>query len=181
MRTGPVRVLCAILFIVVFSSVASPQSYRQLSPGDFRGPARHEGLTVAATACFIDLKYDVHARNGNYKLTFYVNLLVDDERSWIDRTRINTPELLAEILKHEQGHYSINYFEQQELQRELEGRRFSENYKEEVAAIFDRIHAKYDQLNKDYDDDTDNSRNKGQQLSWDKYFQRRLGYVTASR
>jgi len=36
-------------------------------------------------------------------------------------------------------------------------------------------------LNKDYDDDTDNSRNKGQQLSWDKYFQRRLGYVTASR
>jgi predicted secreted Zn-dependent protease len=123
----------------------------------------------------------VHARNGDYKLIFHVNLLVDNGRSWIDRARINTPELLAEILKHEQGHYTINYFEQQELQRELKVRRFAENYKEEVTAIFDRIHAKYDQLNKDYDDDTDNSRNKTQQASWDKYFQRRLGYMTASR
>lgn len=181
MRTGFVRVLCAILFTITFSGIASSQSYRQLSPGDFRGRARNEGLTVAATTCFIDLKYDVHARNGKYTLTFYVNLLVDNERSWIDRARINTPELLAEILKHEQGHYTINCFEQQELRRELEGRHFSENYKAEVTAIFDRIHAKYDQLNKDYDDDTDNSRNKVQQASWDRYFQRRLGYVTASR
>jgi hypothetical protein len=180
MRPGSVRVLCAIIFLISCAK-AKAQIYKQLSIGDFKGRPHSDGLTVAATACFIDLKYDVHARNGIYKLTFYVNLLVNNEQSWIDRARINTPGLLAEILKHEQGHYTINYFEQQELQHELDARHFTENYKEEVTAVFDRMHAKYDQLNKDYDDDTDNSRNKIQQASWDKYFQRRLGYVTASR
>lgn len=180
MRPGSVRVLCAVILFIVCTGAATAQPYKQLSVEDFRGRPESDGSTVAATACFIDLKYDVHARNGKYQLTFYINLLVDNERSWIDRARINTPARLAEILKHEQGHYSINYFEMQELVHELEGRHYDENYKEEVSAIFERIHAKYDQLNKDYDDDTDNSRNKVQQSSWDKYFQRRLGNMTGS-
>jgi len=55
--------------------------------------------------------------------------------------------------------------------------RFDENYKSEVSDIFERVHAKYQQLNKDYDEDTDNSRNVVQQASWDKYFQRKLDYM----
>ncbi|MBS1529614.1 MAG: DUF922 domain-containing protein [Bacteroidetes bacterium] len=168
-------------FLIVFSGLAKAQPYRQLSAGDFAGEPQRGGLTVASTACFIDLKYDVHARNGHYQLNFYVNLLVDRERSWIDRERVNTSDMLAEILKHEQGHYNINYLEQQELLHVLEGGQYTDNYKEEVSAIFDRIHIKYDQLNKDYDDDTENSRNRKQQASWDKYFQRRLGFTIASR
>jgi hypothetical protein len=181
MRMGSVRTLYLLVFFIVFSGLAKAQPYRLLSVADFQGMPRHEGPTIASTACFIDLKYDVHARNGNYQLTFHVGLLVDNERSWIDRSRVNTSETMAEILKHEQGHYNINYFEQQELQHELESRQYSDNYKEEVSEVFDRVHAKYDQLNKDYDDDTQNSRNRKQQASWDKYFQRRLGNLLVAR
>ncbi|HJP63707.1 MAG TPA: DUF922 domain-containing protein [Mucilaginibacter sp.] len=178
---GFVRKFYLLVFLIIFSVLAKAQPYRQLSAEDFRGEPQRGGLAVAATACTIDLKYDVHARNGNYQLKFYIRLLIDRERSWMDHERVNTPEMLAEILKHEQGHYAINYLEQQELQRELEGRQYSGNYKEEVSAIFDRIHEKYDQLNKDYDDDTENSRNRKQQATWDRYFQRQLGYIMASR
>jgi len=178
---GFVRTFYLFVFLTVFSGLAKAQSYRQLSVDDFQGSPHHDGLAVATTACFIDLKYDVHARNGNYQLKFHVGLLMDNERSWIDRSRVNTADMLADVLKHEQGHYNINYIEQQELQHELESRQYTENYKEEVSAIFDRIHAKYDQLNKDYDNDTENSRNKKQQASWDRYFQRRLGNLLAAR
>ena len=123
------RVLCAILFLISLSGFATAQPYRQLSSEDFQGRPESDGATVAATACFIDLKYDVHARNGYYQLAFYVTLELNREKSWIDRSRVNNPAMLAEILKHEQGHYTINYFEQQELLRTFAKTRFDENIK----------------------------------------------------
>jgi len=178
---GFVRTFYFFVLLIVFPGLAKAQSYRQLSVDDFQGAPHHDGLAVATTACFIDLKYDVHARNGIYQLKFHVSLLFDTERSWIDRTRLNSSEMITDVLKHEQGHYNIDYIEQQELQHELESRQYSDNYKDEVSTIFDRIHAKYDQLNKDYDDDTEHSQNKKQQASWDRFFQRKLGNLLASR
>ncbi len=35
----------------------------------------------------------------------------------MDKRKVTSPEMLAEILKHEQGHYIIAYMEQQELIR----------------------------------------------------------------
>src|ERR1700741_3937581 len=108
-----VRTFYLLMFLIVFSAPAKAQPYRQLVAEDFQGAPQRGGLAVAATACSIELKYDVHARNGNYQLKFYIRLMVDRERSWMDRARINTPEMLAEILKHEQGHYAVNYIELQ--------------------------------------------------------------------
>ena len=177
MRFGLVCVMVIIIFLLIEVGAVKAQPYRQLSLEDFQGPIKHSGDVVAETACSISLKYDVHARDGYYSLTFYVGLEVDKQRSWLDRSRLNSPGKLAEILKHEQGHYIITYFEQQELLRTFTRTRFGNNYKDEVSQIFERIHAKYQQLNRDYDEDTGNSRNVIQQSSWDKYFQRRLAYM----
>ena len=49
----------AMLFCAV-SLVAAAQPYRQLTVNDFRGTPRRGGPTIAETACFVDLKYDVH-------------------------------------------------------------------------------------------------------------------------
>jgi len=164
-----------VLLSTVFL-VGSAQPYRVLTVNDFRGVPQHTGPTIAETNCFVDLRYDVHQEGGNCQLTFHVALTMDNERSWIDRSRITSAAMLAGILKHEQGHYNISYFEGQELLSTLNGMRFSTNYKAEVEGVFDRIHAKYKQLNADYDDDTLNSKNSTQQTSWDKYFQRKLAY-----
>lgn len=177
MRPGCVRVFGIITFLLGCIDAANAQPYRQLTADDFRGTPRHSTDVVAETACSISLQYDVHARDGRYQLTFHVALEVDRERSWIDRSRLTTRSRLEEVMKHEQGHYIISFLEQQELLRVFNRTRFDENYKEEVTAIFDRVHAKYEQLNRDYDDDTGNSRNVVQQASWDKYFQRKVEYL----
>jgi hypothetical protein len=84
--------------------------------------------------------------------------------------------MLSEILKHEQGHYLIAYLEQQEILRQIGKTRFSYNYRNEAMALFNRIDAKYKQLNSNYDDDTQHMTNRQQQRSWDLYFQKRLEY-----
>ena len=169
--------ICCLLFILSNPFTARCQSFRQLTLHDFQGRPRRSGDIVAETACSISMKYDVHASNGVFHLVFHINLELDRQRSWLDQQRLITPSKIAEVLQHEQGHYAISYFEQQELQRVLSQSNFDRNYQSEVEHIFNLIHDKYEQLNLDYDDDTDHSRNSEQQASWNKYFKRRLtGY-----
>ena len=177
MRRGLVKLTYTLVFILAGICPVKAQPYRQLTTDDFQGRPRNYGDVVAETACSISLRYDVHARNNYYQLTFYVTLEVDREKSWLDRDIRNSPAKLAEILKHEQGHYTISYMEQQELLRTFDRTRFDENYKDEVNEIFERVHSRYQQLNRDYDDDTGHSRNLVQQASWDKYFRRKMAYM----
>ena len=177
MKIGLVRKLCFVMLCFFGCQKADAQQYRQLSMDDFHGSPEHNGSTVAFTHCYINLKYDVHAREGNYQLVFYVTLEMNKNLSWIDQSRISSTEMLAEVMKHEQGHYTIAYFEQQELLRAFSRTHFGEDYKDVVKEIFDRIHAKYEQLTRDYDDDTNHSLNRAQQESWDKYFQKRLKHM----
>ena len=99
---------------------------------------------------------------------------MNNNKSWIDRSQVRSEQMLAEILKHEQGHYTIAYLEQQEVIREMERTRFSANYQTEAMGLFNRIDAKYRQLNIDYDEDTGHSLSRQQQHSWDIYFDKRL-------
>jgi hypothetical protein len=165
----------ATLLLLLFSAAASAQPYRRLAISDFRGAVRPGNDTeVAETSCTIEYAYTARRENDYYILSFNITLIVNNDQSWMDRGRVNTPALMAEILKHEQGHYNISYMEQQELLRTVSHTVFRDNYKQAASAIFDRIDAKYRQLNLDYDSDTQNSMNKVQQHSWDAYFARAL-------
>ena len=93
----------------------------------------------------------------------------------MDKKRVISVEMLDEILKHEQGHYNIAYLEQQEILRAVSKTVFYADYKVAAKGIFDRIDAKYQQLNLDYDVDTQHMTNREQQHSWDVFFRNRLG------
>jgi hypothetical protein len=174
------RVICAIALYVGCYQAASAQVYRQLTADDFEGRSQSHSLTIAYTHCTIDFKYQAHHKNGYYQLFFNIRLDMNRDMSWIDRSRITSPQMLAEVLKHEQGHYNIAYMEQQELLREVGRTRFESDYQYRAQEIFDRIDAKYKQLNLDYDEDTQHMINRVQQISWDKYFQRKLEYMPAT-
>ena len=130
---------------------------------------------IAYTSCYIDFNYRAtNDKRNNFNLTFDIRLSFNRDKSWIDKKRILSGNHLAEVLKHEQGHYAIGYMEQQELIRALSKTRYTANYQAEARTIFDRIDAKYQQLNYNYDTDTRNSLDKTQQHSWDEYFKKRL-------
>nr|WP_294942223.1 DUF922 domain-containing protein [uncultured Mucilaginibacter sp.] len=170
LRAGTVSVL-----LLLASSTLFAQPFRQLTADDFQGyPRANNRGVVAYTNCTIDFRFQASRADGEYILHFNVRLSMNNNRSWIDRSRVTSQLALAEILKHEQGHYNIAYLEQQEVLREVNRTRFSANYQNEAMAIFNRIDAKYKQLNIDYDDDTEHSTNKQQQHSWDVYFAKRI-------
>lgn len=161
------------------NNLASAQDgYHQLTVEDFRGsPQATSNNAVAHTKCTIDFKYHAHPGDDNYQLTFNVQLILQRDKSWIDKKRVLSPQMLTRILNHEQGHYNIAYMEQQEILRIASRTRFDANYRAEASDLFNRIHAKYEQLNQNYDEDTQHMLDKVQQHSWDVYFQRRIEYM----
>jgi len=167
--------------LLFFCIAAVAQPYKRLTSADFRGEPNGPAGDVGFTNCSITYTYKAHREGGYYKLDFTILLLMDHYASWIDRTQVNTPEKMVEILKHEQGHYNLAYLEQQELLRTVSHTVFRGNYHAVADAIFDRIDAKYKQLNIDYDADTQNSTNRVQQQSWNAYFDRALGPILADR
>jgi hypothetical protein len=171
----------AALFLLTISR-ASAQQFHQLTINDFGGTPRANARGVVAyTNCTINFKYEATRRNEGYVLNAIVNLVLNANRSWLDRSRVTSAQMLAEVLKHEQGHYTIAYLEQQEVLREIGQTRFSRNYQYEAMAIFNRIDAKYKQLNTDYDEDTQHMTDRVQQHSWDAYFQKRLQFMPMER
>lgn len=179
MRQSIVRVMLVFwVWLCAISGAFAQSDYHQLTVDDFRGiPQTNSGNVVAHTKCTIDFKYYPVDGSDDYRLRFNVRLILQRERSWLDRRRIQSQKMLADVLKHEQGHYAIAFMEQQEVLREAARTRFTSNYNAEANALFNRIHAKYQNLNANYDEDTHNMQDGTQQHSWDVYFQKRLAYM----
>ncbi|MGN6640630.1 MAG: DUF922 domain-containing protein [Mucilaginibacter sp.] len=177
MKAGLVRMICVVVLIVGGMHTATAQSYKILTVGDFEGRPEHGGDAIAYTHCSVGFQYFARPENGYYRLDFDITLDMDKDQSWLDRSKITSGSMMNEVLNHEQGHYIIAYLEQQELLRQVSKTVFRNDYKYRAQEIFDSVHAKYTQLNHDYDADTEHSLNKVQQNSWDKYFQKRLAYM----
>jgi hypothetical protein len=167
-----------VVLCVCFINVASAQSFHQLSIDDFQGaPNYNKQGVIAYTNCTIDFRYEAHREVNYYRLDFDIRLMLNNYKSWMDKRRVTSEEMLAEILKHEQGHYTIAYLEQQELLRIVSKTVFHADYQNEARNIFDRVDAKYKQLNYSYDEDTRHMLNRVQQQSWDAYFRKQLEYM----
>lgn len=177
MKFGFVRLTCFVLLWFALVNSASAQAIRQLTLNDFKGIPHTDLNTVAYTNCSISFRYEARREKNYYLLNFDINLTLNDCVSWIDKKRITSDEMLAEVLKHEEGHYLIAYMEQQELLRTVGKTVFYADYQSAAQNIFNRIDAKYKQLNVDYDTDTRHMQNRVQQQSWDAYFRKRLTYM----
>jgi hypothetical protein len=169
--------LVYVAILLAFFTGAGAQPYRQLTVDDFQGVPANRFGTVAYTHCSIEFSYTAKREKNYYILNFNILLTLNKDKSWVDKARLTSAEMMAEILKHEQGHYIIAYMEQQELQRTVGKTVFYADYQYQAGNIFDRIDAKYKQLNLDYDTDTRNSTNREQQRSWDAYFEKKLAYM----
>ncbi|WP_295677045.1 hypothetical protein [uncultured Mucilaginibacter sp.] len=177
-----VRRLILVAALMFFYSLTFAQPYKRLTVNDFKGtPANNGDGAIAYTNCTIVYSYSARPERDYYVLTFYIKLIMNSDRSWMNLSTIGSREMLEEILKHEQGHYNISYMEQQELLRTVGRTVFRADYHRVADNIFDRIEAKYKKLNQNYDTDTQNSTNRVQQHSWDAYFQQRLNYMPIAK
>ena len=167
-----------IIFILLTAGAANAQTYRLLTANDFlAAPKFNNAGVVAYTNCSITYNYRVKRVNGIFRLDFNVSMQMNKHLSWLDKKRVQTAQMLAEVLKHEQGHYAIAYLQQQELLRTFGRTRFGRDYSIAVKNIFDRIDDKYRRLNEQYERETNHMQNRTQQASWDRYLARCLEYM----
>src|ERR1700744_3072104 len=110
-------------------TASKAQDYHVLTIDDFQGtPAPGFAGNIAYTFCYVDFKYTPHRHNNYYLLDFDIHVTMAPEKSWVDRSALKSHDMLAEILKHEQGHYNIAYLEAQELMRTLRKTVFYADY-----------------------------------------------------
>ncbi|RZL13419.1 MAG: hypothetical protein EOO89_17575 [Pedobacter sp.] len=166
------------VLLLFVAANAHGQAYKTLTVNDFRGvPHKTNFAAVAYTNCTISYNYAVRRDRGVFILDFNVKLQMNNNMSWIDHKRITSPEMLAEVLRHEQGHYIIAYLQQQELLRTFGRTLFGRDYNMVATNIFNRIDAKYSKMNTTYEKETNHMQNRDQQVSWDRYLARCVEYM----
>src|ERR1700759_1343703 len=117
MRFRLVRLAGAAALLFMVNTVASAQAIHRMTEDDFQGIPRQNTGTIAYTNCSIRFTYKARREKNFYILDFNIGVNINTDKSWIDKRRITSDDMLDEVLKHEQGHYIIAYMEQQELLR----------------------------------------------------------------
>jgi len=140
------------------------QSAFNLSWKDFKGEVSVTSDAVASTATGITFGYAIGNTNNtisSFKAEVYAHFY--PLRSWVKPEGLN-----AYVLEHEQLHFDITELHARLLRKELLKLRISDNLKQRVQALHDRISADLDRMQSLYDLDTRHSLDKAAQERWKK-------------
>ena len=85
-----------------------------------------------------------------------VTLTLDTANTWVIQGRTSDA-----LLKHEQGHWDIYVMKAEEINRAIQG-----SPGNTFKAKFEEISQKYDGIDRQYDEETDHSRNENKQEEW---------------
>jgi hypothetical protein len=168
-------IVVLLLFSLPFTGMA--QAYHRLAARDFAGTPPPDDAFAAYTYCYVNYFYNATRYNGNYTVSFNVQLMLGTNRSWIRFNQVKTRELLQEILRHEQGHYNIAYLMRNELYSVFTHHRYTANYQAEIAGLFKQVDAKYHKLNQDYENETQHMTDTANQEKWNTWFSKQLDNV----
>lgn len=163
-------ILKSIIFIsLLFVSYNGEQDYetilwetgKKLRWEDFKGKPENQ-RAAAVTASGLTYRFSTTKKNGevvdiDYEVTsfFYPN------KSWYK------PEVCDSIiLSHEQLHFDITELYARKFRKLLSETKFTNNVKNEVKTIYNQINVELNEYQNQYDDETNFSRNREQQLHW---------------
>ncbi len=111
---------------------------------------------VASTSTSLGIAYQLSNGELRYHITCYFN----KEKSW---GLMKTDYILA----HEQGHFDITEIFARKLNEALQNYKFSKrNYKRDIGQIYQSIVSEKEEFQRNYDAESDHSRNKKTQYDW---------------
>tara|TARA_R110002050_G_scaffold267266_2_gene408878 strand:- start:25860 stop:26336 length:477 start_codon:yes stop_codon:yes gene_type:complete len=139
------------------------QSSRKLNWTDFKGVPENN-RAAAITASGLTYQFSTTKKNGEVvAIDYEVSSYFYPDKSWY------RPEVCDTIiLSHEQLHFDITELYAREFRRRLKVQKFTSNVKNEVKAIYREINIELNKYQDQYDTETNFSRNREQQLFWNK-------------
>lgn len=135
----------------------------------FRGKPPASQRIAATTASGISYQYNARWNGDGYVLDLQVETLFYPEKSWYH------PEVCTAVtLSHEQLHFDITEWFARKFRQRLSGRVFGENVRAEVRRIFEETNRELSEFQDHYDRETDYSRNREAQETWNRQMAERL-------
>ncbi len=133
-------------------------SSRKLSWEDFKAQPDGSSVNAALTSTNINIDYSFNNREFKYK----IRCQFDPTKSW---GRIKSDY----ILSHEQAHFDIAEIHARLLNKALKNYRFNaKTANKDIGDIYQRLMQEHHDMQEQYDDETNYSRNESRQQEWQK-------------
>lgn len=129
---------------------------KKLTWADYKGSPKPGSDAVASTATYLGIEYSFNNKGFGYKITCSFS----KTRSWGSH---KTDYVLA----HEQGHFDIAEIFARKLNWRMSEYRFNKNnFKTDLKNIYDEITKEKEDMQNDYDRETNHSIKKKEQAEW---------------
>ena len=129
---------------------------QKLTWADYKGKPQPNADAAASTATYLGIEYNFGSKGFDYKITCSFS----KTRSWgLHKTDY--------ILAHEQGHFDIAELFARKLHREMSLYKFNKNtFKEDLKDIYLSVTRAKEQMQNDYDRETNHSIIRDKQEAW---------------
>jgi Bacterial protein of unknown function (DUF922) len=139
-------------------------SSQQLTWSDYKANPNPNSDAAASTTTYLGIEFNID-QNG---LTWKIQCNFSKTKSW-GRSKTGF------ILKHEQGHFDIAEIFARKLNKKMSEYKFTQTtYKSDLKNIYEGITKEKEQFQDQYDNETDHSRKKEEQLNWQKKVEKML-------
>ena len=166
---GALKLLLTLGFLLIgYAPIQEYESItwreKRLTWDDFRGEPPLSDRVAATTASGISYQFSTSGTRSSYKVDFEISTHFYPNKSWYK------PELCDEvILSHEQLHFDISELFARKLRKVLSEATFThENVKRKIKDLYNRNNEELSDFQHRYDSETNFSRNREQQLIWNK-------------
>ena len=149
---------------------------RKLEWSDFKGKFLKTEWAAATTASSISYRFSTHEKNGQWFVDFEVGCEFYPKKSWYRPDMVDSL-----ILSHEQLHFDISELYARKLRKRLAEGQFTSNIKEEVKDIYQKLLKELYLYQNKYDRETNFSRNREEQIYWNKMIANALKEEKPSR
>jgi len=141
---------------------------------DFNGRPAENSAAVAITSSGFSFKAGFKSSGSKATLIITISCNFDKNLSWMKAHGKNDY-----VLMHEQHHFDISYLSTMAFIKKLKQADFTiDNYREKLQALHTAAMQEMEQLQHQYDGETNNGQLKEKQLAWSKKINERLVEVT---
>jgi hypothetical protein len=145
---------------------------RKLTIEDFKGKPDRLSNAGGATYSGIGLDYSIAIKDFILQIEIRATCVFHKDRSWL----LNFAKRNAYILKHEQLHFDICYWQTLEFIEELKLKSYSlDNLKPIVEKAYKEKFKAYEKLQEQYDDESDHGLVEKEQEKWNNLVREKLG------
>jgi len=129
---------------------------------DFKATPDRSHPYAAITYSGMSYGFSADVVNGEVSVDYKINCFFVSNKSWVKRRYLGD----VELLKHEQLHFDITELFTRKFRKELSTMNFSEKVKSEIKVVYQRITNEKVSVQKQYDLETDHSKNEQAQKAW---------------